>query len=425
MYKIVLPNPAYPLPQNPPGSSRGVLEGAGTLLVTSGVARDLLAQLATEPQLRVICPGAPRSSYVVDPVAIDLSQHTGLSFRLLPWSGSTRTWVARMPAVRRVLREEARGADVWHAACSRGLWDVTTMSYAVGRRHAPRDSVRVFCLDSDPAEMLRNSGGAVQKLKAALVRRSLERRVREADVVIFIGPGVQARYGALPKRAMRAEAVWLNDGELADEAATRAKFADPAEPARLVLPTRFQAWKGVDDGIDAIARLRAGGPANAPPPFTLDIMGSGEHEAALVARARAAGLLDGNGRVRFLPPTPYGEPFFQTLRTYHLVLVPTRGLEEARIVYDAAASGCVLVHSDTPTLRAALAELSPRWSYPPADVVAMARTIGEALSRRAEWQAAGLNGLSFMRGRRIQTMHEKRSVFLRDVQRELREARSA
>ena len=52
-----------------------------------------------------------------------------------------------------------------------------------------------------------------------------------------------------------------------------------------------------------------------------------------------------------------GEPFFSLLRQYHLALVPTQGTEEPRVAFDALASGCVLVHSNTPTLSAALEPL--------------------------------------------------------------------
>jgi glycosyltransferase involved in cell wall biosynthesis len=102
-------------------------------------------------------------------------------------------------------------------------------------------------------------------------------------------------------------------------------------------------WKGVDDSINALALLgdRVGD-------YVLDVIGEGPEKNRLVGLCKKRQL---DNRVRFLPQIPYGEPFFRYIRRNHVVLVPTRGLEDARIVYDAAASGCVILHSKTPTLQ--------------------------------------------------------------------------
>jgi hypothetical protein len=114
---------------------------------------------------------------------------------------------------------------------------------------------------------------------------------------------------------------------------------------------------------------------------------------------------------------PYGAPFFEKLRSYHIAFVPTRGLEEQRVAYDAAASGCVLIHSATVTLQTSLSGLEPRWSFEPGNVKSLSDVIARAIAQRERWTIAGLAGVAFMQGRTIDEMHRSRADFIRGVQR--------
>ena len=378
--------------------------------IPMGLARDVLTQLKYEPELRLICLRATDIKAVVDPYEIALEDYPGLSFRILPWSGGSRRWLLQYPAIRAALIEEARQATVWHTTCSQNLWDLTTLSYEVGRRYAK--GMQVFCLDSDPAAMLEKSGGW-SALKAGLIRSRFNRRVAEADATIFVGSGVEQRYGHLARRSVLTKAVWLQDGDVANEEEVKRKFQKSgSEPTRIIVPTRLEAWKGVDDAIQALTAL-----GDQIPPWTLDVMGEGSQKERLVSLAR-----NHTQQIRFLAPVPYGPQFFEQLRSYHIVLVPTRGLEEARIIYDAAASGCVLIHSRTATLEAALCGLEPRWSFEPGNPSSLSSTIMSALAERAHWVEAGLAGVAFMQGQTIEEMHRVRAEFLgsiKDLQREM------
>jgi glycosyltransferase involved in cell wall biosynthesis len=176
------------------------------------------------------------------------------------------------------------------------------------------------------------------------------------------------------------------------------------------VPTRFTAWKGVDDVIAAVARIGA-----RIAEFSVDLIGDGPMKPRLARMVKQANL---NGTIRFVDPVPYGTPFLTLLRSYHVVLVPTRGLEEARVVYDAAASGCALIHSATPTLEGACGALAVRWTHKPGDPRSLAAAITDALDRREDWTRAGLDGLRLMRGRTIEAMHEKRARFLLELRQE-------
>lgn len=391
MYKITFPIPVFSADEK-------------HVSLPTGLARDVLSQLKYEPELRLICPRLPDGQVLSDSYEIALEDYPGLSFRFLPWGGGSRSWPLRFPGVRAALIEEARDASVWHTACGINVWDVTTLSYEVGRRYAK--GIRVYCLDSDPASMLETSGGW-SALKARVVELQIKQRVAEVDGTIFVGAGVEKRYGHLARRSLSTQAFWLQKGDLANEEDVKRKFQQSScEPVRMILPVRLEPWKGADDVIQALISQ-----GDRLPPWKLDIMGEGSYKEHLVSLAR-----NHTDQIRFLDPVPYGPQFFERLRSYHIALVPTRGLEEQRVAYDSAASGCVLIHSRTLTLETSLHGLEPRWSFEPGNVSSLASTIMSALSDRSRWTEAGLAGVAFMRGRTIDEMHRLRFEFIRSLQ---------
>lgn len=394
MYKITFPIPILPVDEK-------------HVAIPTGLARDILTQLKYQPKLRLICPQVPDGTIMQDSYTICLDDYPGLSFRLLPWSGGVRSWPLHYFDVRAVLIEEARDASVWHTVCGPYLWDVSTLSYEVGRLYTK--GIRVFCLDSDPASLLKTSGGWLA-LRSGLVDAQIKQRVADADATLFLGVGVQKRYGHLARRSIANQAVWLQKEDVATEEDVKRKFQGASdEPIRMILPVRLEAWKGADDVIQALINL-----GDQLPPYQLDIMGVGPYKEQLVNLAR-----NHTDKIRFVDPVPYGPIFFERLRSYHIVFVPTRGLEEQRVAYDAAASGCVLLHSRTVTLETSLRDLQPRWSFEPANVSSLSSAIQSAIAERGRWTQAGLAGIGFMRGRTIDEMHRSRAEFIRSVQRSI------
>lgn len=221
-----------------------------------------------------------------------------------------------------------------------------------------------------------------------------------------MGAGVENRYGSLARRSILTQAVWLQKEDLANEADVKRKFEQSSgEPIRMILPVRLEAWKGANDVIQALIAL-----SDRIPNWTLDIMGEGSYKERLVSLSR-----NHTDKIRFLDPVPYGPIFFELLRSSHIVFVPTRGLEEQRVAYDAAASGCVLLHSRTLTLETSLRALEPRWNFEPANVSSLADAIASSVTNRSLWTQAGLAGVAFMQGRTIDEMHRMRAEFIQSV----------
>ena len=389
MYKITFPIPA-------------ATQGNSRILLPVGLARDLIAQLKYEPQLRIICPSVGSPSDPTGYHCIDVGEYPGFSCRLLPWCGGRREFWANILAIRRILIDEARTSTVWHSTCSISLWDVTSLSYIIGRKYAP--GLRILGLDADPAAVLEQSGTLFAKWKARRLARRYVRWASEVDATILMGEGVLRRYGASAKLPIFTNAVWLNEDELATVDQVEAKFSSTAE-LRMVLASRLESWKGADDVISALAQA-----ANDLGTWTLQIVGEGIERDRLVKLAAPLG-----NRVVFKNNIPYGTEFFSYLRSFHIALIPTRATEEARIAYDAAASGCVLVHSGTSTLEAALHSVPGRFSFEPGNVKSLALALRAAVAGRDNWCRAAILGIEAMRGRTIDEMHRTRYSALKSL----------
>ncbi len=367
----------------------------------TGLARDIETQLKYCDKLRLICPAAKQIDDVLDPHHVLQSKFGDrLSFVYLPWHGDPKTWLFRRGEIRRILSEQAKMASVWHTVCSFSIDDLSTLSFYEGRKHA--SGKRVLCLDSDPASML-EKGKLLERFCAPAIRGRFQRWSAEVDGVIFVGKGVENSYCSFAKKFITTQAVWIYDKDVVDSESANLKFLEPQiQNVRMVLPSRLTSWKGIDDVLNALSRV-----GDQLGNWSLDIVGDGPKKKSLMEM-----LPRQQHQIRFLDPVKYGDDFFKLLRQYHLVIAPTRALEETRIVYDAAASGCALLHSATPTLLEALKEVEPRWSFKPGDINDLADAFIRAFEQRSSWSLAAFSGIKFMKGKTIDKMHQIRADFI-------------
>jgi glycosyltransferase involved in cell wall biosynthesis len=369
-------------------------------IMPAGLARDILAQLRSGEKVNIIVPHACSEEQISSPFRINTDDHPGLQIDTLPYTGR-RSFYANIVEVIKILSSTAKRSTVWHTGCSTSLFDLTSLSFLVGRYFAPK--IRILCLDSDPASMLENSG-IFGRLKARVVRARYRRWAGQVDAVIFVGAGVEGNYSRYSRRFVTTAAVWLNDGDLASESETIGKFQRQMNEIRFCLPSRLTKWKGVDDTIIAIRIAKA-----QLPNWKLEIIGDGPEFENLRS------LANDESNISFRAPLDYGEEFFKALRSYDIIIVPTRGLEEARIAYDAAASGCVIVCSNTPTLQNALSDVKLKWEFEPGNPESLASALVSACESRENWVDAALAGIAAMKGRTIQEMHQRRSEFIRTL----------
>jgi glycosyltransferase involved in cell wall biosynthesis len=380
--------------------------GPSEYCLPAALARDVLAQHRFQSNLHIICHDASRLEKIPSPQKIALEDHPGLKITILPHTGR-RSLLIKLPSIVRILRSAAAEAESWHSGCATELVDLTTISFLVGRYFAR--GLRILCLDSDPASMVAK-GTRLQRWKAPFLRLRYRSWANEVDCTIFVGAGAEDVYARSSRRSLTTAAVWLDEGDAAsiDEIAKKFNCTDPV---RLALPSRLTSWKGVDDVLHAFRRLDSG--IN----YRLDIIGAGPE----IDRLRS--IANGLEKILFLGEIPYGDQFYSALRSYHAVIIPTRGNEEPRIAYDAAASGCAIIHSDTRSLNGALSAIEQRWKFEPGNTDSLANVISQFFVERHCWELAALQGRSAIAGRTIQDMHRARKTFLDAIrQQKAREA---
>jgi glycosyltransferase involved in cell wall biosynthesis len=170
---------------------------------------------------------------------------------------------------------------------------------------------------------------------------------------------------------------------------------DPVGGARFPEPTllylgRLKRYKRVDLLLEALARVRAGGlPARAV------VAGKGDHGPSLEARARKLGL--GPDAVTFAGFVSEPEKL-RLLRGawVHGFTSPREGWGIANL--EAAACGTPTLASDAPGLRDSVRHGETGYLVPHGDVEALARRLGELLSRREEVEALGRGARRFAEG---------------------------
>ena len=143
----------------------------------AALARDVLTQHRFQSELHIICHDAFNLDKIPSPQRIALEHYPGLKITILPYTGR-RSFLMKVPSIVRTLRSAAAEADVWHTGCGTELFDLTAVSFLIGRYFAR--GLRILCLDSDPASMVAQ-GEPSKRWKAPLLRYRFRKWAQEVD----------------------------------------------------------------------------------------------------------------------------------------------------------------------------------------------------------------------------------------------------
>jgi glycosyltransferase involved in cell wall biosynthesis len=388
MYSVVLPIPVF-------------VDDAGSIFMSRALARDLAAHAQFEKQINGICPRARTREHAVDSELLNGILSSRLTLTLLPFDGGLRTLLLNARSVLSVLRREAERSEIWHTGVGTKLIDVNLFAFEAGRA----SPLRVLCMDSDPVAMLTKTGTLLARLRGRLLLSRLHKWLRNSDATIFIGSGVEQRYRNFARRSLRCNAVWILEKDVVNEEVARQKFSR-ASPMVIMAPTRLLPFKGVDDLLRAFAELKKELP-NLDKIVKLIVVGAGKEDISLQRLARRLSVA-----VDFLRPVPFGDAYYKMIREAHVICVPTRANEEARVIYDAMASGCALLYSKTETLFKELENVAAAYPFEPGDVDSLKRSLHNLISDRDVLVPRVVDAISAIRGKSITDMHRERHTFL-------------
>jgi glycosyltransferase involved in cell wall biosynthesis len=304
-----------------------------TVSVTWGRSLELLRDSLGDyyGQVVVVAPWGENTND--EPLATDLAD-----IRLLPVhipSDTPEFWWSGRAGWSRQVSQLFETARVLH----------TTVGYTwrpfpfLAHRAAVRAGVpTVFVQDMDKGVAIRQSGGRLAPVHAAVYERMVGRCVRSSRLSLLKGPDLMQKYGALAPGALeildtshsRLQVIALDDLEH--------RLAMRSRTLRLVFAGRLVSRKRVDLALRFVAAVRRAGR-----PVDLAIYGDGPERDDLAEIAKELGVDDA---VEFHGYAAYDELLLE-LRSYDAQILPSPVEDTPRSVFDGYAAGLPLLAAPT------------------------------------------------------------------------------
>lgn len=353
----------------------------------------------------VLC--APRRRFVpgLGLVPLDLPPGTRFAHAFLPSQRSFLRALLQLPRTIAVLWRAIGNSDIVHSSVIGWPFPIGWIAnpFAIMRRKRLVVVVESsWLIEGTERADWKHRLVDMNRLRARMARWSCTR----ANLALF----TQAAYrDALDTQdaanAHVTPAVWVNEADILDDETARVAWAaKEGRPVRFLFAGRLVALKGVEVLLESLRVLEARGTR-----VTVDIIGQGVDRAAC---DRAAAEFR-SVRLTVLDPVPYGTAFFERVRGYHAVLVPSVSDEQPRILFDANAQAVPVIASDTDGMRPYVQSGRTGWLVPVGDAAALASAIARADGAAADLGVMGLAALRATRGFTHRAMHLHRSHLLR------------
>jgi len=249
------------------------------------------------------------------------------------------------------------------------------------------------------------------KIRAAISEVLSRWCVNHASLVILTQEGYRRTLlTKAPDRGHVIHASWVDEENIVshEDAAElwRSKRLTSGVSLKLLFAGRLARSKGVTLLLDTMQIL-----IGEEIPVELDILGQGE----LRAECEAACNNWGAGKVRMLGTVAYDSAFFQLLRRYHAVVVPSFSDEQPRIVYDAYSQAIPVLANDTPGLRDCVENGRSGLLAASNEPASWTDLCKWCLENPDELEKMGHRGIELARGMTHRAMHRKRWRLLLDM----------
>lgn len=364
-------------------------------------ARDLLRHADYLSHFTLACP-CVHEAPPADCVPVD---HPGIRFVELP---SRRKATLALPRMLWRLWRSIGEAEVVHTGL--GGWLPVSLCNLTSRIARLRGRYLFVMVESSTWRLVPGQPASLlARLEASVAEWMNRRCMAHVNLAVF----TQRQYldTLMPGRPGIGHVIhasWIDGGDIVSESQALAdwfsKRADVSPRVRLLFAGRLTAAKGVPVLLAALRQLDRPGVA-----LEVHVIGSGE----LFDACRAVRDALQHVRLVLLEPVAYGKPFFELLRRYHALLVPSVTDEQPRIVYDAYSQAVPVLASDTPGLRDCVEDGADGLLCRPNDARALAELIEEAIAELHRLQALGLAALHRARRMTHQEMHRQRWALLR------------
>jgi len=244
------------------------------------------------------------------------------------------------------------------------------------------------------------------RIRAYIVEQVNRWCVNNSDLSIFTQD--QYRCSLLtrdPERGYVINASWIDEQIIISYAeATKnwdQKLSSYDGELHVLFAGRLTPGKGIPVLLEAIKFLSLKKDVSV----RLDILGQGE---LLEECQKASQDSKSPVQIRVLGTVPYGTAFFNLLREYHAIVIPTVSDEQPRIIYDAYSQGIPVLGSNTDGIRNCVQDGETGKLITPNDPVALAALIQWASQNPSQLAKMGLKSINTALNLTHQEMHRRR-----------------
>ena len=233
--------------------------------------------------------------------------------------------------------------------------------------------------------------------------------VNLADVAVFTHAGYLESMLSQRRRAHGhvISASWINQANILTHQQATTSWqtrTSTAGPLRVVFAATLKTSKGIFTLIEAVKLLD-----QRRVSVQIDVYGEGGLEPEI---ARTAATLH-NGAVLNLRGTlGYGDPFFQMLERYEVMLVPSLSDEQPRVIFDSFARALPVIASATAGNAQCVTDGVNGHLVAVGDAQALANAIEHATQNRSELAEMGIKALEVARGLTHDQMHTRRAAII-------------
>jgi len=203
---------------------------------------------------------------------------------------------------------------------------------------------------------------------------------------------------------------WISEERVVPADELEAEWEGREGPIRIISVARLIPEKGIHTIINAVKHFdKDATDASDPPELQLDLIGSGplEQDCRDLADSHK-----GRIKVRFLDPVPYGDPFFNLIRSYDGLLVANKTAEQVRVVFDAFSQGLPMISTATAGMSGVIDDDRTGYLFGIDDHEDLASVFGKMIGQRAKMREMGRAAREEALANTHQKMHRDREEFL-------------
>lgn len=379
------------------------VDGDGDVWLDRAWHRDFIAHTEYLGDLTLVAPERNYCPESFDLVRIEDPPRSNLRFIGLKPQDSLWMSVAAMGHTTRTLWREIDRAHIVHSGVAG--WPIP-LGWIANPIALLRKRRLVLSIESAPWRT--NKSGLKRRILAWITERLARFFMHRASLVVATQPSYLTSLRKPSSRGIELvnPASWIREEDIVSRSDAEASWkqkldSESGNTLRFLFVGRMAPEKGVGLVLTAAEQLERNGA-----PVRIDVMGSGlmKHDCEEV-EARCSNL-------SVLNPVTYGWEFFEVVRSYHAVLVPSLGDEQPRILFDAFSQAVPVIAADTEGIKPYVESVGSGWLFTTGSVPALITSIEEVVSSPEELERRGRAGLEFAEQMTHQEMHRVRSHVL-------------